>query len=169
MEAPTARTAINDCRSPILPSTDLAATGNVVMMWTGRCDRNGREVYDGDIITTVFGIALAYWSQDNCGHMINHKDVDLPELGSLTDEMIVSKRECLLADSEAPECAPLSSPAHSCERKPAHRHSRNELRPAPGSFSATLLQTDHCHYYKRSIGGGRYGSLLTVSTTAIPP
>jgi hypothetical protein len=60
----------------------------VVMMWTGRFDRNGREIYDGDIIRTVFGIALVYWSRDSSAYMTNLRDLDMPELGALTDEMI---------------------------------------------------------------------------------
>jgi hypothetical protein len=73
----------------ITPETpyELAA-GAVVMMWTGRRDRNGREIYDGDIIRTVFDIALVYWSRDSSAYMINLKDLDMPELGALTDEMI---------------------------------------------------------------------------------
>jgi hypothetical protein len=59
-------------------------------MWTGRVDRHGNEIYDGDIVRTAIGLALVHWSGDSCSYMINLLDseVELRELGALTDEMM---------------------------------------------------------------------------------
>lgn len=36
------------------------------MEWTRRVDRNGRKIYEGDIISTPYGLSPVIWSWEGC-------------------------------------------------------------------------------------------------------
>ena len=60
----------------------------VLMEWTGRTDRNGTDIYEGDIVRSAFGVTTFYWSNDNGCYMFNLPGIELNELGALTDGMM---------------------------------------------------------------------------------
>jgi len=41
-----------------------------VLQWTGLCDRNGKEIYDRDLLQDEYGIGEVEWVQEHCAFMV---------------------------------------------------------------------------------------------------